>query len=92
MDKSWKLLHDSRDQVSVVSETNMNVVALHNLFSVVQAHMESSINTVDSDVFSLVSDIFSVGDCLTSTGVGSVATNGSLIIELSSLGEGHTRK
>ena len=40
MNESGELVHDSRDQVGVVLETNMNVGARNHLVSAVHAHVK----------------------------------------------------
>ena len=72
MNESWELVHDGGNEVSIVGEANMDVVARNDLSSVVHAHVESGVNTVDSDGPDGVGNIRSVGDSLSISGVGSV--------------------
>lgn len=72
MNESWELVHNGSDKVSIVGESNMDVIAGYDLFPVVHAHVESSINTVDSDVSNGMFNIGSVGNGLTNSRVDSV--------------------
>ncbi len=72
MHKSWELVHDSGNKVSIIGEANMDVIARNDLASVVHAHVESSINTVDPNPSGSVDNISSVRDGLTESRVDSV--------------------
>lgn len=79
MNESWELVHDGGNEVSIVGEANMDVVARNDLSSVVHAHVESGVNTVDSDGSNGVVDISSVGDRHTVSGVSSVLNSSEKI-------------
>lgn len=72
MNESWELVHDGSNEVSIVGEANMNVVARNDSAFGVHAHVESGVNTVDSDALDRVGNVVSVGDGLSSSGVKSV--------------------
>jgi len=60
MNESWELVHDSSNKVSIVGEANMDVIARNDSASGVHAHVESSIDTVDSNASNGVGNIVSV--------------------------------
>ena len=60
MNESGELVHNGGDEVSIVGETNMDVVARNNLASVVHAHVKSSIYTVDPNSSDGVGSVGSV--------------------------------
>lgn len=72
MNKSWELVHNGSNKVSIVGESNMDVVARNNLSLVVHAHVESGINTVDLNVLDRVACVLSVRDGVTISRVDSV--------------------
>ena len=72
MNESWELVHDSSNKIPIVGESNMDVVAWNDSPFGVHAHVESSINTVDSDVSDGMFNIGSVGNGHTSSRVDSV--------------------
>jgi hypothetical protein len=60
VNESGELIHDGRDQVGVVLETNMNLGALNHLASTVHAHVELEMFSTDVHVLHDVMDIFVV--------------------------------
>ena len=72
MNKSWELVHNGGDKVSIVGESNMDVVARNDLSLMVHAHVESGIDAVDLNELDRVGSVLSVGDGLSSSRVGSV--------------------
>lgn len=60
MNKSWELVHNGGDKVSIISKANMDVVARNDLASVVHAHVKSGIDTVDLDLSDRVGSVLSV--------------------------------
>ena len=79
MHKSWELVHDSGNKVSIIGEANMDVIARNDLASVVHAHVESSINTVDSNSPDSVYNISSVRNSLSVSGMNSVGNSSKKI-------------
>jgi hypothetical protein len=78
VDKSWELLHDCGHEVSIVGESNMNMVARNDSASVVHAHVESSIDAVDSNLLSSVDNVGSVRNSLAMTRMESVGDSSVL--------------
>ena len=64
VDKSWELIHNGSNKVSIICEANMDVIARDDLMLIVQACVESSGNTIDSDSSHSMSNIGSVRDGL----------------------------
>lgn len=60
MNESWELVHNGSDEVSIVGEANMDVIARHYSAMLVHAHVESSIDTVDFNASNGVGNIVSV--------------------------------
>ena len=72
MNESGELVHNGGDEVSIVGETNMDVVARNDLASVVHAHVKSGIDTVDLDSSHGVALVLSVRDGVTDSRVDSM--------------------
>ena len=72
MNKSWELVHDGGNEVSIVGEANMDVVARNDLSSVVHAHVKSGIDTVDLNSSHGVASVLSVRDGVANSRVDSV--------------------
>lgn len=72
MYESWELVHDGGHEISIIGEANMNVVARNDLASVVHAHVESGINTVDLNSLHGVGNVMSVRNSVTVSRMKSV--------------------
>lgn len=72
MNESGELVHNGGDKVSIVGESNMDVVARNDLSLVIHAHVKSGIDAVDLNVLNRVGSVLSVGDGVTNSRVDSV--------------------
>ena len=72
MNESGELVHNGGDEVSIVGETNMDVVARNDLASVVHAHVKSGIDTVDLNSSHGVALVLSVRDGVANSRVDSM--------------------
>ena len=78
----WKLLHDRGDQISVVSKSDMDVVARDNLPLGIHAGVDSSPSSTDFNCADMMSDIGSVGDGVAMTRMYSVLYSSFFISRL----------
>lgn len=57
MDKSWELIHNGCNKVSIICEANMDVVTRDNTMLIVQACVKSCGDAIDSDLSHHMSNI-----------------------------------
>ena len=93
VNKPRELAHDWGDQVAIVSEADMDVVARNNLMLPVHAHVKLSIDTVYFDILHRVWDASTVRDSSSMTWVDFMLDSPFLIsLDSNGLNEGNIRE